>query len=175
MNRRILIVGPSGSGKTSLAEALAVALGIPLISMDNFRAHGYSKVFTVEHKGRKIRNYEDPRMWDENAIACKLRWSVETGAGFIAEGNHLLMYPAIAALPGVERFYLDVPHAVSLARRRTRHRYLPADESFRLIGEAQTARHVAPQKHLPGVRVLDGTREPSVTLAEILGLVPVTP
>ena len=36
-------------------------------------------------------------------------------------------------------------------------RFLPADESFALIGEQQTALHVAPQKLLRGVTVINAT------------------
>lgn len=168
MKRRIIIVGPSGSGKTTVAETVARELGLPLVSMDAFRAKGLRLQFFVEHAGQKVRNYEDPRMWDPNAIACKLRAVIAAGGGFVAEGNHLLRYPEIAGIPHVECFYIDVPHAVSLARRKTRHRYLPADESFALIGEEQTKIQVEPQRHFPGVRVLNGTRPPANVAADVL-------
>lgn len=174
MKRRIIIVGPSGSGKTTVAEVVARELGLPLVSMDAFRARGLRLQFYVDHAGQKVRNYEDPRMWDPNAIACKLRALITTGHGFVAEGNHLLRYPEIAGIPNAEWFYVDVPHAVSLARRKTRHRYLPADESFALIGEEQTKIQVEPQRHFPGVRVLDGTRPPADVAACILYTVPLS-
>lgn len=166
--RRILIIGPSGSGKTTVAQAVARELRLPLISMDDYRAKRKAAQYFVEHHGRQVRNYEDVRMWDGNAIACKLRACIQAGSGFVAEGLHLLAYPEIAALPIAERYYLDVPHRISVARRKTRHRFLPADESFVLIGEQQTALHVAPQLALPDVIRLDGTASTYVTGSSII-------
>lgn len=166
--RQILIIGPSGSGKTTVAEAVARELAVPFISMDHFRAKPKGAQYYVDHRGRKVRNYEDPRCWDGNAIACKLRACIQAGTGFVAEGLHLLAYPAIAALPITERYYLDVPHRVSVGRRKTRHRFLPADESFVLIGEAQTALHVTPQLAMPDVIRLDGTASTYVTGSSII-------
>lgn len=155
MNRRIIIVGPSGSGKTTIGQALARELKLPLISMDDFRCkmtHGCAP--KVLHGKENIRTYEDPACWDGNAISCKLRALAPTG--FVAEGNHLLMYPQIAAIENTERYYIDVPFSVSVERRKTRHRYLPADVSFNLIGKQETDRVVAPQLTMRGVIRLDG-------------------
>jgi shikimate kinase len=167
--RRIIIVGPSGSGKTTVAEAIARELNLPVVSMDDFRSKGKCVLqFYVDHRGKKVKNFEDPRLWDENAIACKLRACIQAGQGFVAEGNHLLAYPSIAAILDTERYYLDVPHKVSVARRKTRHRYLPADESFILIGEEQTRLIVAPQLAMPDVIRLDGTLHTYVTGSTII-------
>lgn len=134
--RRIILVGPSGSGKTTVAQAVARALGVPLFSMDDFRMKGIrSSLITVEHKGRQVRTYEDPQLWDAHAILHKLRACYNAGVGFVAEGNHLLIYHQIAELPGTEKYYIDVPFSVSVARRKTRHRNSESDDSFKLIGE----------------------------------------
>ncbi len=166
--RRIILIGPSGSGKTTVAQAVARELALPLISMDDYRAKPKSAQYFVEHRGQRVRNYEDVRCWDANAIACRLRASIQAGTGFVAEGLHLLAYPAVAALPITERYYLDVPHRVSVARRKTRHRFLPADESFVLIGEQQTALNVAPQLALLDVIRLDGTASTYVIGSSII-------
>lgn len=166
MNRRILIIGPSGSGKTTVAQSVARELNLPLVSMDDFRRKMNNGFPTVLHNNKRVRTHEDPKSWDGHAIFHKLRALLATG--FVAEGNHLLMYPQIAALEGTERYYIDVPFAVSVERRKTRHRYLPADVSFNLIGEQETARVVAPQLAMPGVVKLDGTRTPYVTATAII-------
>lgn len=155
--RRILLIGPSASGKTTVAQAIARELGLPVISMDDYRTKLMRSPQYVMHDGEKVRNYESIDNWDANAIQCKLRALCQNGMGFVAEGNHLLQYPAIAAIPDTERYYIDVPFAVSLARRKTRNRGIAPDWSFQKIGERMTAEIVAPQKAFPGVRVLDGT------------------
>lgn len=157
--RRIILVGPSGSGKTSLAHELSRLLNLPVVSMDDFRAKSYPKQQFpyVWIKGQRIRNYESPTCWDPVAISSKLRTMSQRGEGWIAEGNHLLVYPAVAELES-ERYYLDVPFEVSLERRKSRHRFSPADESFAAIGREQTQLWVAPQRLLPGVVTFDGRR-----------------
>lgn len=172
MSRRIIIVGPSGSGKTTVAQAVARELGVALISMDDFRIRKSNKVlFTARAGAQEVRSWENPGCWDGNAISSKLRAAHQLGVGYVAEGNHLLMYPGIAALDA-ERYYLHVPFKVSLERRRTRHRFLPADESFKLIGVQETARWVAPQQLLPGVVILDGTAHTYVTGQAIIHRLP---
>ncbi len=157
--RRIIIVGPSGSGKTTVADMVAASSGLPLISMDNFRTRGVRTTkYFVQHNGERVRNFEHPDLWDGNVIAFKLQALIRSGQGFVVEGNHLLHYPAIAAIEATERYYLHVDHAVSVKRRETRHRYSPADESFIRIGQSQTACWVEPQKQLPRVVVIDGSR-----------------
>jgi shikimate kinase len=169
--RRIVIVGPSGSGKTTLAQAVARELGVPVISMDDFRAKRRAAIL-VAHGKEEVRTFEDPRLWDGNAIACKLRALIAQRSGFVAEGNHLLYYPEIRSLPDLELYYLDVPFQVSVARRRTRHRFSLADESFALIGESETARWVKPQTAARGIRVLDGTEHTYVTGQAIIHQIP---
>lgn len=158
--RRILLVGPSGSGKTTIGQIVSMAIGVPLLSMDDFRTRGVrSTKYWIAAGKEKIRNFEHPDLWDGRAIAMKLEALIRAGNGFVIEGNHLLHYPQIAALaPRCDLFYLHVDHAMSVARRRTRHRYSPADESFIQIGEVETARWVVPQKLFPGIHVIDGTR-----------------
>lgn len=153
--RRIILVGPSGSGKTSLAHELSRLINLPVVSMDDFRAKSYLHG-QFPQVGR-IRNYEHPDCWDPVAISSKLRTMSRRGEGWIAEGNHLLHYPAVAELES-ERYYLDVSFEVSLERRKSRHRFSPADESFVAIGREQTQLWVAPQKLLPGVVTFDGRR-----------------
>lgn len=165
MSRQIIIVGPSGSGKTTVAQAIARELGLPLISMDDFRIRKSNKVlFTARAGTQEVRSWENPGCWDGNAISSKLRAAHQLGVGYVAEGNHLLMYSGIAALDA-ERYYLHVPFKVSLQRRKTRHRFLPADESFKLIGESETLRWVAPQQDLPNVVLVDGDN-PTYTLVQ---------
>ncbi len=164
--RRIILVGPSGSGKSTVAEAVARNLGLPCISMDDFRIKMRS--LYVLHRSQRVRTFESPELWDSNAISYKLRACIRANSGFVVEGNHLLHYPAVASIADSERFYLDVPFKVSLARRKTRHRYLAADESFALIGEGETARYVWPQQALPGVMVLDGTKPVANIVSAIL-------
>lgn len=166
--RRILLVGPSGSGKTTVAALISRALGLPVVSMDDFRIRGIRHPPYVMVDGKQIRTYEDPRLWDGHAVACKLMALISAGNGFVAEGNHLLHYAPIAALPDTEHYYLDVPFGVSLDRRKTRHRYLPADESFALIGESETARWIAPQLSHPGIIRLDGLLHPEANAANIV-------
>lgn len=168
--RRIIIVGPSGSGKTTVAEAIARELKLPVVSMDDFRVRNLRRRLLplVEHAGQKIRTYEDPIFWDGHAIGCKLRALVQSGSGFVAEGNHLLHYPDVRAIPDTELYYLDVPFKVSVDRRKTRHRYSPADESFALIGEQETQRWVAPQLACRGIIRLDGTAHTYVTGSSII-------
>ena len=160
--RRIIIVGPSGSGKTTVGQAVARELGNPLISMDDFRTRGRRTAPMIDVGDATIRTYEDPCLWDGNAIACKLTAFVRAGVGFVAEGNHLLYYPAIRALPRLELFYLDVPFAVSVARRKARHRGVPSDFSFAQIGERETERWVKPQLAARGMVLLDGNELPHV-------------
>lgn len=167
MNRRILLIGPSASGKSTVAEILARELRVPVVPMDAFRC---KRMLFVTHEGRQVRNFEDPRMWDDNALACKLRALINSNQGFVAEGLHLLRYPAIAAIPQTERWYLDIPHELALARRKTRHRNLPSDESFAIIGREQTRIHVEPQKDIPDVRVIDGTMPVADVVGAILGV-----
>jgi shikimate kinase len=165
----ILIVGPSGSGKTTVGEAVARELGLPLLSMDSFRAKGLRKQFHVEHGGEKVRNYEDPRMWDGHALACKLRACVQAGSGFVCEGNHLLQYPEIAELSQrAAVFYVDVPFSVSVARRKQRNRGTAADWAFAIIGEEMTKWFVEPQKSAHGLVILDGTKPSADLVAAIL-------
>jgi len=135
------------------------ALGCSLISMDDFRSRGVGRTkYFTQHNGEKIRNYEHPDLWDGLAITHKLRAFIRDGLGFVAEGNHLLHYPGIAELAQHwEIVYLAVDHATSVVRRKTRHRYSPADESFIRNGALQTALWVEPQKFLPRVRIIDGT------------------
>lgn len=156
MNRRIFIVGPSGAGKTTIATDVAECLGLPLFCMDDFRAKGLKRRPFVAHAGQQVRCYEDPMLWDVNALGQKIQRAIQQGSGFVAEGNHLLGYPVFAEMTG-ERYYVDVDFQTSLARRKTRNRGTAADWSFALIGEQQTALHVCPQKKLPGCVVLDGT------------------
>lgn len=170
MSRRIIICGPSGAGKTTIAEAVGRILNLPVLSMDNFRARKL-RYPTVKVGDHEIRTYESPECLDSNAITCKLKALLLTRGGFVAEGNHLLAYPVIATIPGLECYYLDVPFAVSLERRKTRHCFLPADESFALIGEQETARHVVPQLQRPGIVRLDGTLPPEQSVGAILSTV----
>jgi len=154
VSRRIVIVGPSASGKTTLATAIAQELGCPMLSMDDYRQRG---MYFVQHEGRKVRNYEDPRGWDANAIMCKLRVLCNVGQGFVAEGNHLLRYPDIAAIPEIETYYIDLSFATCLSRRKTRNRGTEPDWSFAQIGRRMTCEIVYPQRDVPGIRILDGT------------------
>lgn len=168
--RRILIVGPSGSGKTTLAAQLASQLALPLISMEDFRMRLNRNVPYVQLGTQQVRAYENPVYFDANAIWHKLQAAMRLGQGFIAEGAHLLRYPAIADMADkcdVEIFYLDVPHATSLERRKRNNKGTLHDESFALIGESETAKHVVPQKAMPGVTVLDGKLPIAELLAEI--------
>lgn len=169
MNRCILIVGPSGSGKTTVAEIVARELGVPLISMDDFRVRRRWPLYVDSAK--KLRTFESPLLWDGRAIACKLRACIQAGSGFVTEGNHLLYYPEIAALPDVECFYLNVPFAVSLKRRQARHRGTEADRAFALVGESEIKRYVLPQRSVPGITVLDGTTHVANSVADILGFI----
>jgi hypothetical protein len=148
-----------------VGEADARELGVAFFSMDEFRAKG---MFYVQHAGKNVRNFEDPKLWDKNALSHKLRAAF--AKGFVCEGNHLLVYPQIAEL-NCERFYLDCDFATSLARRKTRNRGTAPDWSFAIVGESQTALHVTPQKTMPGVRVLDATRPAAELVGEILGAV----
>ncbi len=168
--RRIIITGPSGAGKTSVATEVARELGVPVISMDNYRAKSCRGGEYVTHAGKQVRNYEAVSNWDGHAIACKLRALIQNDQGFVAEGNHLLAYPAIAALPGIETFYLEVPFAVSLARRKTRNRGTAPDWSFALIGREQTTLIVEPQKNRPDIVVIDGTYPTPEIVALILSI-----
>lgn len=168
--RRIIIVGPSGSGKSTIGDMVAAGSGVPLLCMDDFRMRrSRMPKFVVQIGKRNVRNYEHPDLWDGRAIAMKLSALIIAGKGFVVEGNHLLYYPEIGALSeGCELYYLHVDHATSVARRKTRHRYLPADESFMKIGEAETARWVIPQKNFPGMVVFDGSRSTGALAGAIL-------
>ncbi len=172
--QRIIIVGPSGSGKSTVGDMVAASSGVRCFSMDDFRARGMRATrFMVWHGNEKIRNYEHPDLWDGRALAMKLEALIASGLGFVVEGNHLLHYPEIASLaPSCELFYIHVDHKTSVARRETRHRYSPADESFVKIGEAETARWVEPQKQFPKICVLDGTRSIGSIVMSILGVTP---
>lgn len=166
--RRIIIIGPSGAGKSTVGEIVARELGVPLVSLDDFVIRGARKHQYVEHEGHQIRSYLNPACWDSNAFGCKLSALQFAGSGFVAEGNHLLHYPQIVAIPNTERYYLDVPFGTSLDRRKCRHKFLPADESFAIIGEEETARWVSPQLKAPGVVRLDGRASPEFTAAQII-------
>lgn len=166
--RRIIIVGPSGSGTSSVGREVARELGVPLFSLDEFRARGKRNAPYLAVGGLRVRNFEHPDNWDGNALSFKMLACVRNHGGFVAEGNHLLVYPNVASIAETERFYLDVPFKVSLERRKSRHRYLPADESFALIGEDQTRLWVWPQQALPGITILDGTKPVIETVAAIL-------
>ena len=166
--RRILLVGPSSSGKTTVAEMVAHELGLPLVSLDDFIIRGSRKHHYVDHEGHQIRSYQNPACWDFHAFGCKLSALLYAGSGFVAEGNHLLHYPQVAAIPETERYYIDVPYGVSLDRRKSGHKFLPADESFAIIGEEETARWVAPQLKMPGVIRLDGRASCEFTAAKVI-------
>lgn len=166
--RRILLIGPSGAGKSTIGEIIARELSVPLISLDDFRIRGCKKHHYVEHEGKQIRSYLHPGCYDQNAIACKLMALVYAGSGFVAEGNHLLQYVQIAAIPEAERYYIDIPFGVSLDRRKSAHKALPWDESFAIIGDMETAQWVSPQLKMPGVVRLDGRSAPEFTAAQIL-------
>jgi cytidylate kinase len=116
--RRILIVGPSGSGKTTVARLVAGRLGLPLVSMDDFRIKGRLSVRLPS--GDNVRTFEHPALWDADRLAIRLFDCLETANGFVAEGNHLLHYAIVRAIPDTLRFYIDVPFEVSLQRRSTR-------------------------------------------------------
>lgn len=171
--RRLLLVGPSGSGKTTLAESLASRFSVPVIAMEEFRMRLNRNVPFVMHAGQQVRAYDHPVYFDANAISHKMLAQIRARRGFIVEGAHLLQYPAIAHMAAddianIEVVYLDIPHAVTLERRRRNNKGTLHDESFALIGESETAKHVTPQKLMPGVRVLDATRPVAELLAAIV-------
>lgn len=88
---------------------------------------------------------------------------------WVSSQRETTCWPTRTSQPLVtERFYIDLPFNECVLRRKTRHRYQPADESFILIGEQQTAEIVAPQKLMPDVQVIDGTLDPRIVVQQIL-------
>lgn len=157
----LFVAGPSGSGKSTLAQLAAERLGLPVLCLDDAfiaRPRRY-----VDTPGGRVRNYEDPLCYDGPGVA---RQAGDTHSGAVLEGFCLFRYPEIMALAG-PKFYLDVPFPVCLARRQARRPQRPSDTSFALIGEQLTDEHVAPQRSLEGVTVLDG----SAPLADNLEIV----
>ena len=70
---RILgIAGPSCSGKTTLAQEVAGKLCAPTLSIDNFFKLG-GPHFYVEHKGEKVRSFENPAIYDGKRMAEALQ------------------------------------------------------------------------------------------------------
>ena len=147
---QIQIAGPSASGKSTLARLAAEHLGLPVFCLDEFFIPRPARY--VSTPDGPVRNYEDPRSYDGARMARRIE---ESGGPAVAEGFCLFAYPEVMAAPAV-RFYLDVPFPVCARRRSARSPARPSDRSFALIGKDESARHVEPQKHLPGVTVLNG-------------------
>lgn len=159
---RLIIAGPSCSGKSTLAAEYAKQQGITLFSLDDFRRRA---IRMVEYQGARVRSYEHADCWDGLAFAAAL---ASFHGPFVAEGVCPLIYRQVLDWVDADRFYIDVPFSVSLARRMQRNRHKPSDEAFALIGESETKRWVEPQKTLPGVRVLDGTLSPSELIPALI-------
>ena len=152
MQATVLISGPSGSGKTTLAHKVGLKFGMPVLHLDDYFIRG-AKAF-VDCAGARVRTFERPALYDGARLAA------DVGAqrhGCVVEGFCLFTYPEITVLNGF-RFYLDVPFGECLARRNARKPQRPSDRSFRIVGESETAAFVLPQRNLPGIHVLDGTR-----------------
>lgn len=156
---RLILAGPSCSGKTTLAEQYATITGIRLFRLDDFRRR--VKRFVT---GTDVRNYEHPDCWDGRTFAEAL--ATCTGP-FIAEGVCPLHYREVLEWVDADRFYMDVPFAVCLARRKARGRHGPSDTAFAMFGEGETREWVEPQRAVAGVRILDGTL-PTMELVQIL-------
>ncbi len=148
----ILIAGPSASGKSSLANAVAAALRVPCLSLDDYFIRKPRSF--VETPTGPIRTFERPYLYDGARLAKDV---LAHPAGVVAEGFCLFNYPEIMALTA-SRFYLDVAFSVCLARRLARRPRRVSDQSFQIVGEQETNAFVIPQQHLDGVHVLDGIR-----------------
>lgn len=151
----VLIAGPSASGKSTVARLVATARHLPLLCLDDYFIRG-RREFIGTAAGR-VRTYERPTLYDGGSLAKDAR---AARAGVVVEGFCLLMYPEFAELEAF-RFYLDVPHSVCAERRAKRRPSRPSDESFSLIGEAEAAKYVLPQRFMPNVQVLDGMLPPA--------------
>lgn len=162
---RILIAGPSCSGKTTLAVEYAKATGIQVFSLDSFRSR--TKRY-VQINGVEWRDYENPDCWHGRAFAQML--ATQQGP-FIAEGTCLFRYREVIDWLDADRYYVDVPFAVSLERRRARARNKQADETFAATGENGLIRWVEPQKLIPYMRILDGL----MPTAELLKIIAASP
>jgi len=140
----VLIAGPSGSGKSTLAQMVAAKLGFPCLSLDDFFIRG-AKAYVDTPQG-KVRTFERPELYDGGRLAAQI---ANRTSGLVADGFCLFAYAQVLDLPA-RRFYLDVPFPVCAARRAARKPQRLSDKSFALIGEAETARYILPQRSLPG-------------------------
>jgi hypothetical protein len=120
--------------------------------------------------GRLVRNFEHPDSYDGARLAADIA-ACASKSPCVAEGFALFKYGEILALTGT-RMYLDVPFEVCLLRRIARRPQRPSDQSFQLIGKAETLRTVIPQRDTPGVLILDGLRQLDALVAHVLGAWP---
>ncbi len=159
----VLIAGCSGSGKSTVSQIVARRLGVPSFCLDDYFVRG-ARVF-VDHGGSKVRTFERPELYDGARMARDLARC----GNAVAEGFCLLSYPEMQQL-AARRFFIDIPFAECLRRRRGRPNR-PSDRSFELIGESEATRFVLPQRGMPGVTCVDGRASPDAIASKMLTIV----
>lgn len=111
----VVVNGPPGSGKTSLAEQLAPALGLPLISKDVIK-EALMAVWEVE-------DVETSRRLGRAAIAVMFSIAEDTSEGAVLEANfrRSLAHDELTRLPGaVIEVFCRCPREICLGRYRER-------------------------------------------------------
>ena len=171
------IAGPSCSGKSTVAGLLAGALDAPLLRMDGRYVKGYRRPVVNGYE-----SFEQPEQYDAESLVRDLDAAQEGTDTVVTEGFLLFRYPAILART-THRFYVEVPHAELVRRRKARVAaggdavWGPnggnpaADAGWLAHGEQEWLAHGACQAQVPGMTVLDGMLPPGVTVEAILAAV----
>ena len=117
----VVVNGPPGSGKSSLAEQLAPALGLPLISKDVIK-EALMGVWKVE-------DVETSRRLGRAAMAVMFSIAEDASGGAVLEANfrRSLAHDELTRLPGaVMEVFCRCPREVCVARYRERAGMRPA-------------------------------------------------
>ncbi|WP_327002000.1 hypothetical protein OHA72_43805 [Dactylosporangium sp. NBC_01737] len=167
----LAIAGAAGSGKSTLADAVAAALGAPVVRLDDcyHTDPGLApSVARYDGPGRVV-NFSDPASID----LAKVRHHLEAQPGpalVIVEGIFALTLDAVRSAARWTVF-VDTPPDVSIARKTLRKIGEGRDPCLVLRGylehgHAAYARHIAPARAHAGL-VVDGLRPPAELSAEV--------
>jgi uridine kinase len=165
----LAIAGAAGSGKSTLADAVAAALGAPVVRLDDCYHTDPGRAPSVaryDGPGRVV-NFSDPASIDLAEVDRRL--GVRRGLT-IVEGIFALTLDTVRSAARWTVF-VDTPPDVSIARKTLRK--IGEGRDPRLVlrghlehGHAAHARHIAPARAHAGL-VVDGMRPTAELSAEV--------